>query len=345
MGILASARHSIRRFRRRHYTAFLIVKLVVPVFLTFCLLLLVASSLILYSIVHPGKTPEYNDPQDFKIYPTEIAWQGARGNGMKGWWIRNGPKAPLVVLTHGYEMNRFKLLSLASRLKDEGYNVLLFNLRGHGTSEYAVTSLGLYEGEDLARAVEAACMQPEIDPDRVGIYGTSLGAYAALKAAQKNPRVRAMVLDSAYGNIRTFIDMRVEKIVGIRSSILSSIVALLYEIYFFTSPYSVSRDFPPDDFSDKSVLFITGNDAATAGLAKETRRLYMLVKCRKEIIPTNNSRESLLSGDEKIRYDQMVLDFFKKEIPVGRRAAGGDIVHDTSDQPPPTPPDAPPPTR
>lgn len=306
----------MRKFRSRYYTAFLIIRLLLPVFLTIFILLLLTSASVLYSIIQPIKTLEVIDPSAYHLYASDFTWDGARNDVLQGWYIRGSNQAPLIVLCHGYETNRTEVLSLASRLKDQGYNVFLYNHRGHGASNLHISSLGLYEVEDLKKAIDKLVQRPEIDFNRVGLYGSSLGAYVALKASIGSPSVRVLVLDSVYDNIETFIAMKVQRVVGLKTALLSNIVTWLYELYFRVPPSTVSQRFSPADFQTKSILFITGREKNNAALAKDTRRLYTLFPCQKEILNLANSRESLLFGEEKHRYDQFVIDFFKKELPL-----------------------------
>jgi len=309
-------RRLYRKFKNRYYTAFLIVRLLVPVFLTVLLLLLLISAGVLTDVVHPTHSLEVINPSDYHMYAVDFTWDGAGDDVLQGWYIRGSNQSPLIILCHGYDTNRTEVLSLASRLRDYGYNIFVYNLRGHGLSGQAVSSLGLKEVEDLHKAVEKLVQRPEVDFNRIGVYGSSLGAFVALKASKGKPHMRVLVLDSVYPNIETFISMKVEDIVGFRTSLLSFFVRMLYRLYFRAPFDLVSAEITPEEYSGKSILFITGKDKASAGLAKETRRLYTNFKCRKEILNLANSRESLLFGEEKHRYDQFVLDYFRKELPL-----------------------------
>lgn len=309
-------RRILRKFRNRYYTVFLILRLLLPVVLTIFILIMLAAVFILSAIIHPGRTKEVINPSHFYMAAKEFTWDGANGDVLTGWYIRSSNQAPLIILCHGYESNRTVVLSLASRLKDNGYNVFIYNLRGHGESNFIISSLGLYEAEDLRRAIEKLATQPEVDFNRIGIYGSSMGAYVALEASKNNPRVKALALDSPYRSIKSFIHLEVQEVVGMQFSLLSNIVTLLYDIYFRVSPSTVSQEFSPNDFSDKSILFIFGSDKRSAGLAKETRQLFSRLNCRKDLLTLPNSIDSILFGDEKHRYDQNVVDFFKRDLPL-----------------------------
>ena len=63
-----------RRLRTRYYTAFLILRLLLPVFLTILTLLILASGAIFYSIIHPEKTLEVISPSDYHMYASDFTW-------------------------------------------------------------------------------------------------------------------------------------------------------------------------------------------------------------------------------------------------------------------------------
>ena len=53
-------------------------------------------------------------------------------------WAQAQP-APTIVICHGYRMSRAHLRPLAALEYSLGYNVLLFDFRGHGDSEPVIT--------------------------------------------------------------------------------------------------------------------------------------------------------------------------------------------------------------
>lgn len=73
---------------------------------------------------------------------------------LRGWWIPNPHASRAVVLVHGRYQNRADYLPIASALWGRGFNVLLFDLRGHGESAPAPCSYGLREQWDVIGAVE-----------------------------------------------------------------------------------------------------------------------------------------------------------------------------------------------
>src|SRR5207248_3239599 len=94
-----------------------------------------------------------------------------------------------------------KLLMLIFALQDHQYNVLVFDFAAHGANS-GLTTLGYREADELHKAVDALATRDDLDSTRFGVWGYNLGAYAALREAEGDKRVRALVLDSVYDEER-----------------------------------------------------------------------------------------------------------------------------------------------
>jgi pimeloyl-ACP methyl ester carboxylesterase len=118
------------------------------------------------------------------------------GPELAGWTIHTVHGAPAVVLVHGFKTSREEMLPWARFLHDAGYNVLLFDTRGCGKSGGATVGLGATEPRDISLAVELA--RDQFGTTKVAVLGISLGAGAAILAAADDPRISAVVADSAW---------------------------------------------------------------------------------------------------------------------------------------------------
>ena len=73
---------------------------------------------------------------------------------LKGWHIPTTEDAPTIIFVHGLGSTRAgdNAVGLAARLWTAGFNTLLFDLRGHGTSGDGKVSGGYFEQYDLKGA-------------------------------------------------------------------------------------------------------------------------------------------------------------------------------------------------
>jgi alpha-beta hydrolase superfamily lysophospholipase len=97
------------------------------------------------------------------------------------------PPFACVIFVHGLGSSKDspRNVVVASRLVDSGMAALLFDLSGHGESD---TDARLGEEpyiEDLSAAFRWVSGEPGIDPERIGVAGSSLGAVVALCATRR----------------------------------------------------------------------------------------------------------------------------------------------------------------
>ena len=125
---------------------------------------------------------------------------------LRGWFFPGAaPGAPAVIAVHGMGDNRVGVLPEVVMLVRAGYAVFAFDLRYHGRSGGRFCTWGYFERHDVSAAIDELARRGKIDADRVGVIGGSLGAAIAIQAATVEPRIRAVVADSAYADFRALL--------------------------------------------------------------------------------------------------------------------------------------------
>ncbi len=115
------------------------------------------------------------------------------------WYAEKDTANTCVVFVHGYMANKTTLLPEATRLHNMGYNVLLFDLRGHGKSS-GHSSFGMKETDELEKAIAFATTQGN---KQIILYGASMGADIILKAiGEKKAHPQAVILDMPYASLQ-----------------------------------------------------------------------------------------------------------------------------------------------
>jgi len=143
-----------------------------------------------YLFAHLGRpvVPEANLGADYE----DVSFTTSDGLRLAGWYVpskngaaviafpgRNGPQAHTRMLAR------------------HGYGVLLFDRRGQGESDGDPHAFG-WEGEkDIKAAIAFLKRRPDVDPDRIGGLGLSVGGELMLHAAAETDGLAAVVSEGA----------------------------------------------------------------------------------------------------------------------------------------------------
>ena len=134
---------------------------------------------------------------------------------------KEGEQRPAVVLAHGFTGVKEQILpAYAERFADQGWVALTFDYRGFGTSEgQRGRLLALEQAEDIRNAVTYVRSRSEVDPQRIGLWGTSYGCGLVVYAAAFDQRVKAVVAqigiaDGLTSATRTLNPQQVEALKG-----------------------------------------------------------------------------------------------------------------------------------
>ena len=84
-------------------------------------------------------------------------------------------------------------------LVGHGYGVLLFDRRGEGESQGDPNTFGWAGDKDLHAAVDFLQQRPEVDPDRIGGIGLSVGGEMLIEAAAESDAFKAVVSEGGSG--------------------------------------------------------------------------------------------------------------------------------------------------
>jgi dienelactone hydrolase len=111
-------------------------------------------------------------------------------------------RRPGIVLCHGFTCIKELILpDYARRFAAAGYVALAFDYRGFGESEGERGRLIPYEQVmDIRNSITFTETLDEVDPERIGLWGTSYGAANVIYTAGIDPRPRCIVAQVGFGD-------------------------------------------------------------------------------------------------------------------------------------------------
>jgi fermentation-respiration switch protein FrsA (DUF1100 family) len=125
----------------------------------------------------------------------------SKGLACRGWLyvpdgLAEGERAPTIVMAHGFSaVKEMFLPAFAERFVAAGFVVLVFDYRCLGESEGEPRGqiFPHDQHEDYRNAISWAAGQPEVDPQRIGVWGTSFSGGHVMNLAAFDRRIRALV--------------------------------------------------------------------------------------------------------------------------------------------------------
>jgi len=134
--------------------------------------------------------------------PEEVTFRG-EGVTLRGWLFRHpDPAGCGVVFHHDKDSDRRGMLRTAAGFLPRGCDLLLYDSRGHGASDRAKVTFGHHEKLDMLAAVNLLVERSGLPRERIGLFGSSLGASVVLQAAVLAPDLAFVVADSSFADFR-----------------------------------------------------------------------------------------------------------------------------------------------
>lgn len=176
--------------------------------------MLLAPFLVSYVLTHNARAFV---PADRVGAPHEdVTFSTPDGLRLRGWYVPSRNGAAVISFP-----GRKGTQKPARILAQHGYGVLLFDRRGEGQSEGDPNGWGWAGHQDVAGAVRYLQSRADVERNRIGGIGLSVGGEMMLEAAAKSPGLDAVVSEGAgERSVRENLDMtQGDKWIGIPSSL------------------------------------------------------------------------------------------------------------------------------
>ena len=252
----------------------------------------------------------------------ELAFRDVRlpsrtpGIELAGWYLPAPDSTRALVLVHGHTSSRSaefggRFVELVAAMRQRGFAVLAFDLRGHGQSSAANSGFGSLEHADVAGAIDWLRAQG-FAAGRIGVFGVSMGGAAAIRATADDPAVAALVADSAPAEVLEVVGQEWSGASGLPDFFLPTtlqIAKLRYGIDLEVAPAIAALP----RIEPRPVLLIHGLADSLIAPSNATRLSAALPGSEVWLVPGAEHARSYMA--DPASYIARVGDFFQRYMP------------------------------
>jgi pimeloyl-ACP methyl ester carboxylesterase len=269
---------------------------------------LVASIVAEQVTLHPGRRALGPTPAARGMAYQDVGFRTRDGLMLRGWWIP-GTRHESIVMIHGLPSNRREPLDKAGYLHRAGFNLLVFDLRGHGQSDGNGTTMGYREPEDARAAVAEA---RSLDPGPVALFGYSMGASIAVEEAAVNQDVSAVIEDSGFSSVGDVFLAQFSRVTRLPGLPWAAPLVAFGQAEIGTSLWNVQ---PVKEAArlHKPLLAIVGGDDTIVPPA-EGLAIFAAAQGPKQLLFVPGAGHVQAYNIANAEYEQTVLDFLSRSF-------------------------------
>ncbi|MDH3663054.1 MAG: alpha/beta hydrolase [Alphaproteobacteria bacterium] len=144
------------------------------------------------------------DPKTIGFVYEDVTFEAADGVRLHGWFFpAEGERDGSVLFLHGNAENISTHFAGVAWLAKAGIDAFVVDYRGYGRSLGEPTLDGLHR--DAAAALDTLIAMPGIEPERIAVFGQSLGGAVALGMVAASPhkdRLAALIVEGTLSDYR-----------------------------------------------------------------------------------------------------------------------------------------------
>ena len=251
---------------------------------------------------------------DHQSYET---WEITSEDGLKlkGYYIKaKSPTAKTVIIAHGYSSRARYMSSFAELFCDKlGYNVLMPDARGHGSSEGDYIGFGWPERKDYLQWIKMVIDVGGTD-SQIALFGTSMGGATVMMVSGEDlpEQVKVIVEDCGYSSVFEELSYQVKRMYHLPSFPIVYTTSILtdlkvgYNFFEASSVKQVSKDKVP-------MLFIHGSKD-TFVPTDMVYQVYNACKADKDILIVEGAGHGMAYFTDPATYEKKVSEFIKMYI-------------------------------
>jgi len=223
--------------------------------------------------------------------------------------------APTIAILHGVKKNRTDVLRAALVLRLEGFNVLMFDGRGHGDSGGRYVTYGFYERRDVESALQWLIAEKGVRKQAIGIAGESMGAAIALQVAAANPWISAIWVDSPFASLKRIAAEFASRATHLPTSVLSPLLWTTIRVANYRGKFDVEMVDPLALAAQiTSPVFVVHGTADQLIEPSHSVSIYEALGGKKELWLVEGARHARAVSHVKNEYSERIRRFFRENL-------------------------------
>jgi dipeptidyl aminopeptidase/acylaminoacyl peptidase len=246
------------------------------------------------------------------LHPEHIQVQTADNIVLDG-RLFSGARPSLVILASGYGDSQDQMLPITEFLHDAGFSVLTFNSRARTPSGGEYVTLGVMEQQDLVSVVSYVATRKDVDVNRIGVLGISMGGATVILAAAKDKRISAVVDDCGFSDAPRVIAASFETFIHLPAFPFAPVTIGIANLRAGINVYQVRPVDVISEISPRPLLIIHQQDDQVVPSDNSVRN-FAAARQPKELWLVPGTGHGRSHSTAKSEYESRVTHFFEAAI-------------------------------
>ncbi len=259
---------------------------------------------------HLGKP---SSPEEVGLPYENAAVRTPDGLTLDAWLVKpEGPALGTVIYLHGIADCKIDGIGMARWLREQRYNVFLYDSRRHGESGGEFCTFGYFEKQDLVAVIDHLTARPDLGAVPIALFGTSMGAAVAIQGAAIDKRIRAVIAENSFATLRTIFDDYQKRMVKLPFHYLRNLVLKRSEL---TAGFQANAVSPVEAVGKIGIpLLIIVAEEDHLIKAEYSYRLYASAKEPKELFSIEGASHSDTWDVAGAEYEKRILGFLGRSL-------------------------------
>ncbi|MGI9280966.1 MAG: alpha/beta hydrolase [Endozoicomonas sp.] len=272
------------------------------------------SHQLMYPDSYPCNQEHYvfcGSPSEIGLSYEDVSLEASDGLQLKGWFIPGLKGHQGIVMIHGRGATRHEGLRDSIALHEQGFSLLLIDLRNSGSSQKSFNSMGFHEVKDVHASVKYL---QDRGVSNIGVVGYSMGATTSIMAMSENEQIKAGWFDAGFFDLNTIILEAGERDFNLpKMNWFSGLVRFFYE---WRGDLETARSAPVNvisKISPRPVMIVHGKADRVVDVS-HGERLYKAAKEPKSLWIVPEGRHTRTWQADREKSSRLIGEFFNKSL-------------------------------